>query len=105
MDELHRVLSLRHGGGYSLAELAPEVQDDSLSGVALRLLTEEVGICDVWTEPGSEGPFLVDVAKAPREYGPRMRVGFRYLFRAHSGAIFPTMIETGRPGVCQVHSR
>ncbi|MEV6753161.1 NUDIX hydrolase [Streptomyces sp. NPDC051214] len=95
VDELNRVLSLRHGGGYSLAELAPEPQDDSLSGAALRLLTEEAGIRDVWTEPGSDGPFLVDVARAPREYGPRIRVGFRYLFRAHSGAIFPTMIETG----------
>lgn len=28
-------------------------------------------------------------------YGPRLRVGIRYLFRAHSGVVFPSMIETG----------
>ncbi|MEV6542459.1 NUDIX hydrolase [Streptomyces sp. NPDC051665] len=95
VDERHRVLSLRHGGGFALAEAQPEPQDDSLSGAALRLLAEEIGIRDVWTEPGSEGPFLLDVSKARPEYGPRIRVGFRYLFRAHSGAVLPTMIETG----------
>jgi hypothetical protein len=61
----------------------------------LRLLAEEVGIRDVWTEPGSEGPFLLDVSKARPEYGPRIRVGFRYLFRAHSSAIAPMVIEAG----------
>ncbi|WP_438293319.1 NUDIX domain-containing protein [Streptomyces sp. HUAS TT7] len=95
VDQLNRVLSLRHQGGYSLAETAPEPQDDSLSGAAVRLLAEEVGIRDVWTEPGTEGPFLVDVTRAPREYGPRIRVGFRYLYRAHSGAVFPAVIESG----------
>ncbi|WP_371791839.1 NUDIX hydrolase [Streptomyces sp. NBC_01471] len=95
MDQHHRVLALRHEGSFSLAEAVPEAQDDSLSGAALRLLAEETGIRDVWTEPGSEGPFLVDMARAEPEYGPRIRVGFRYLFRAHSGAVFPAMIETG----------
>lgn len=95
VDERHRVLSLRHGGGFALAEAQPESQDDSLSGAALRLLAEEAGIRDVWTEPGSEGPFLLDVSRARPEYGPRIRVGFRYLFRAHSGAVLPAMIEVG----------
>lgn len=95
MDEHHRVLALRHHGSFSLAETAPEPQDDSLRDAALRLLAEETGIRDVWTEPGGEGPFLVDVARAERAYGLRVRVGFRYLFRTHSEAVFPAVIETG----------
>ncbi|MFE6098991.1 NUDIX hydrolase [Streptomyces laurentii] len=96
VDERDRVLCLRHEEGYALAEAEPEDQDDSLSGAALRLLAEEVGIRDVWTQPGCDGPFLIDVTPARRHrYGPRLRVGIRYLFRAHSGAVFPSMIETG----------
>lgn len=95
VDQLNRVLCLRHADGFALAEIEPEDEDDSLSAAALRLLAEEVGIRDVWTEPGSEGPFLIDVTRAQPEYGPRIKVGFRYLFRAHSGAVFPAMIETG----------
>ena len=94
VDERNRVLSLRHEG--ALAEAEPEEQDDSLSGAALRLLTEAVGIREVWTEPYSEGPFLIDVTRAGQHgYGPRLRIGFRYLFRAHSGAIAPLVIEAG----------
>jgi 8-oxo-dGTP pyrophosphatase MutT (NUDIX family) len=96
VDEHDRVLCLRHDGGYALAEAEPEDEDDSLSEAALRLLAEEVGIRDVWTQPGAEGPFLVDVTRpGQHRYGPRLRVGIRYLFRAHSGAVFPSMIETG----------
>lgn len=96
LDERNRVLCLRHEGSYALAEAEPEDADDSLSEAALRLLAEEAGIRDVWTQPGAEGPFLIDVTRPGyHRYGPRLRVGIRYLFRAHSGAVFPSMIETG----------
>lgn len=96
VDERNRVLCLRHEGGYALAEAEPEAEDASLSEAALRLLAEEAGIRDVWTQPGAEGPFLVDVTRpGQHRYGRRLRVGIRYLFRAHSGAVFPSMIETG----------
>ncbi|MDX3568653.1 NUDIX domain-containing protein [Streptomyces sp. ID05-47C] len=96
VDERNRVLCLRHKGGYALAEAEPDDSDDSLSAAALRLLAEEAGIRDVWTQPGAEGAFLVDVTRPGQHgYGPRLRVGIRYLFRAHSGAVFPSMIETG----------
>jgi hypothetical protein len=50
----------------------------------------------VWTQPGAEEPFLIDVTMpGQHRYGARLRVGIRYLFRAHSGAVFPSMIETG----------
>lgn len=96
VDERNRVLCLRHEGGHALAEVEPKAEDESLSEAALRLLAEEVGIRDVWTQPGSESPFLVDVTRpGQHRYGPRLRVGIRYLFRAHSAAVFPSMIETG----------
>ncbi|MGW0837046.1 hypothetical protein [Streptomyces prunicolor] len=57
VDEHDRVLCLRHEGTFALAEAEPEDQDDSLEEAALRLLAEAVGIRDVWTEPGSDGPF------------------------------------------------
>lgn len=96
VDERNRVLSLRHEGGYALAEAEPEDADDSLSEAALRLLAEEAGIRDVWTQPGADGPFLVDVTMpGQHRYGPRLRVGIRYLFRAHSGAVPPSMLDTG----------
>ncbi|MEU2916323.1 NUDIX domain-containing protein [Streptomyces massasporeus] len=96
VDEHNRVLCLRHQGSYALAEAEPEEADGSLSEAALRLLAEEVGIRDVWTQPGAEGPFLVDVSRpGQHRYGSRLRVGIRYLFRSHSGAVFPTAIETG----------
>ncbi|WP_405818594.1 NUDIX hydrolase [Streptomyces sp. NBC_01390] len=94
VDERNRVLSLRYEGAFALAEAEPEAQDESLSGAALRLLAKAVGIREVWTEPDSEGPFLIDVTRAGQHgYGPRLRIGFRYLFRAHSGAIAPLVIE------------
>ena len=114
IDERNRVLCLRHQGGFALAEAEPEKADDSLSEAALRLLAEEVGIRDVWTQPGSEGPFLVDVARpGQHRYGSRLRVGIRYLFRSHSRAVFPAAIETGAAawvplaqiGVVSVRSR
>ena len=96
VDERNRVLCLRHEGGYALAEAEPEAEDASLSEAALRLLAEEAGIRDVWTQPGAEGPFLVDLTRpGQHRYGRRLRVGIRYLFRAHSGAVFPSLIETG----------
>lgn len=96
LDERNRVLCLRHEGSYALAEAEPEDADDSLSEAALRLLAEEAGIRDVWTQPGAEGPILIDVTRpGQHRYGPRLRVGIRYLFRAHSGAVFPSTIETG----------
>ncbi|WP_282703787.1 NUDIX hydrolase [Streptomyces sp. CC219B] len=96
VDEQARVLCLRHKDGYALAEAEPEEQDATLSEAALRLLAEQVGIRDVWTQPGAWGPFLVDVTRpGEHRYGRRLRVGIRYLFRAHSGAVFPSMIETG----------
>ncbi|WP_369366427.1 NUDIX domain-containing protein [Streptomyces sp. CG4] len=96
VDEHNRVLCLRHEGRYALAEAEPEPEDESLSEAALRLLAEEAGIQDVWTQPGAESPFLVDVTRpGQHRYGPRLRVGIRYLFRAHSGAVFPPVIDTG----------
>ncbi|MEV6480370.1 NUDIX hydrolase [Streptomyces sp. NPDC051576] len=96
VDERNRVLALRHEGTFALAEAEPEEEDGSLSQAALRLLAEAVGIHEVWTEPDSEGPFLIDVTRAGRHrYGPRLRIGFRYLFRAHSGAVAPRVIEAG----------
>lgn len=96
VDERNRVLCLRHDRSYALAEAETEDADDSLSEAALRLLAEEVGIRDVWTQPGAEGPFLVDVTRpGHHRYGPRLRVGIRYLFRAHSGAVLPSMLDTG----------
>ncbi|MEU1309127.1 NUDIX domain-containing protein [Streptomyces cinnamoneus] len=96
VDEQDRVLCLRHESGFALAEAEPEDQDNSLVEAALRLLVEEVGIRDVWTQAADEGAFLIDVTRPQRHaYGPRLRVGFRFLFRAHSGAVFPTAIETG----------
>jgi len=96
VDERSRVLSLRHEGAFALAETEPEDQDNSLAGAALRLLAEAIGIRDVWTEPDTDGPFLIDVTRAGQHtYGPRLRIGFRYLFRAHSDAVAPTVITTG----------
>ncbi|MDK1342028.1 NUDIX hydrolase [Streptomyces sp. 378] len=96
VDESNRVLCLRHEEGYALAEARPEEQDSSLSEAALRLLAEEVGVRDVWAQPGLDGPFLVDVTRpGHHRYGPRLRVGIRYLFRAHSGAVCPSVIEAG----------
>ncbi|MFF2462060.1 NUDIX hydrolase [Streptomyces mirabilis] len=96
VDERNRVLSLRHEGAFTVAEAEPEDQDDSLGGAALHLLAEAVGIRQVWTEPDSDGPFLIVVTRAGQHrYGPRLRIGFRYLFRAHSGAVAPMVIETG----------
>jgi hypothetical protein len=38
----------------------------------------------------------VDVTRpGQHRYGPRLRDGIRYLFRAHSGAVFPSVPETG----------
>ncbi|BCL22178.1 NUDIX hydrolase [Streptomyces tuirus] len=114
VDEHNRLLCLRHEGGYALAEAAPEEADDSLSGAALHLLAEAVGIRDVWTQPGTEGPFLVDMARpGQHSYGSRLRVGIRYLFRSHSRAVFPAAIETGaaawvplaKIGIASVRSR
>ncbi|MFI6275904.1 NUDIX domain-containing protein [Streptomyces sp. NPDC050988] len=96
VDEHHRVLCLRHDGGYALAEAEPEDKDDSLKEAALRLLAEEAGVHDVWTDEVSGLPFLIDVTRPGlHRYGPRLRVGVRYLFRAHSGAVFPESIATG----------
>ncbi|EMF01269.1 NUDIX hydrolase [Streptomyces mobaraensis NBRC 13819 = DSM 40847] len=95
-DEQDRLLCLRHAGGFALAEAEPEERDNSLVEAGLRLLTEEVGIRDIWRQPADDGPFLIDVTP-PRghAYGQRLRVGFRYLFRAHSDAVFPSAIERG----------
>jgi hypothetical protein len=96
VNEEGSVLCLRNGPRFALAEAEPEDEDDTLSGAALRLLAEQVGIRDVWTQPGAEGAFLVDVTRpGHHHYGPRLRVGIRYLFRAHSGAVFPSAIEMG----------
>ncbi|MEU3265154.1 NUDIX hydrolase [Streptomyces bacillaris] len=96
VDEQGRALCLRHGGRYALAEAEPEAEDDTLSGAALRLLDEQIGIRDVWTHTGAETAFLVDVTRPGQHpYGPRLRVGIRYLFRAHSNAVSSAVIEAG----------
>ncbi|AQU67305.1 NUDIX domain-containing protein [Streptomyces niveus] len=96
VDERSHVLSLRHEGAFALAETEPEDQDNSLAEAALRLLAEEVGLQDVWTKPDADGLFLIDVTRAGQHrYGPRLRIGFRYLFRAHSAAVAPMVIRTG----------
>ncbi|NUV86560.1 NUDIX hydrolase [Streptomyces sp. KAI-26] len=94
MNEVGHVLAFQHEGRHVLFEAEPEDEDSTLSGAALRLLEETVGVRDVWTEPGTEGPFLVDVTPSGLHgFGPRIRVGFRYLFRAHSD-----VIDIGRAG-------
>ncbi|MBC2876219.1 MULTISPECIES: NUDIX hydrolase [Streptomyces] len=95
-DKQDRLLCLRHAGGFALAEAEPGARDNSLVEAGLRLLTEEVSLRDVWTQPADDGPFLIDVTPPRRHtYGQRLRVGFRYLFRAHSGAVLPPAIEMG----------
>ncbi|WP_244207251.1 hypothetical protein [Streptomyces swartbergensis] len=99
VDERNRVLCLRHEGGYALAEAEPEAEDESLSEAALRLLTEEVGIRDVWTQPGAEGPFLVDVTRpGQHSYGRRLRVGIRSMIETGAAAWMP-LTEIGIPSV------
>ncbi|WP_256103020.1 NUDIX domain-containing protein [Streptomyces sp. Ncost-T10-10d] len=98
VDEQNRVLALRNETRWALAEGLPEDGDDSLDEVALRVLREEAGFHGVWTMPGVEGPILIDARHAAPEFGPRLRVGFRFLFRAHSEALLPTVIEAGRAG-------
>ncbi|MGW2822165.1 NUDIX domain-containing protein [Streptomyces sp. NPDC001443] len=114
VDEWSRVLCLWHGNGYALAETEPESEDETLREAALRLLTEETGIRDVWVQPGDQQPFLVDVSRpGQHRYGPRLRVGFRYLFQAHSGAVHHALLEAGTAawlplaeiGIASVRSR
>ncbi|MFE7124001.1 NUDIX domain-containing protein [Streptomyces sp. GMY02] len=95
LDEQDRVLVLRNGGGWAFAEGVPDSEDESLSRTALRVLEEFAGVYDVWTMPGEPTPLVVDVSRAAPEDGPRLRVGFRYFFCAHSGALAPSLIETG----------
>ncbi|MFD4542498.1 NUDIX hydrolase [Streptomyces bauhiniae] len=96
VDEQARILCLRNGGRYALAEAEPEDEDDTLSGAALRLLDEQIGIRNVWTHGSADSAFLVDVTEAGHHhFGPRLRVGIRYLFRAHSNAVSSSVIEAG----------
>ncbi|MFK0099274.1 NUDIX hydrolase [Streptomyces sp. NPDC091040] len=88
LNEAGHVLAFEHEGRHLLFENEPNDEDTTLSGTALRILEGTIGTRDVWTEPGAEGPFLVDVAPSGQShFGPRVRVGFRYLFRAHSDLI------------------
>lgn len=87
---------LRHGNRWRFAEAVPEDGDNSLAEAALRILREFTGVYGAWTVPGAEGPLVIDIMQAAPEDGPRLRVGFRYLFRAHSRTIFPTVIKTGQ---------
>ncbi|MER5851001.1 NUDIX hydrolase [Streptomyces sp. NPDC002012] len=88
LNEDGQVLAFAHEGQQLLFENEPTDEDSSLSDTALRVLEGTIGTRDVWTEPGSERPFLVDVApRGQSHFGPRIRVGFRYLFRAHSDLI------------------
>ncbi|MEV3858512.1 NUDIX hydrolase [Streptomyces sp. NPDC050095] len=88
VNESGNVLAVQHGGKYMLFEDEPKDQGETLPEAALRLLAEKLGVRDVWTEPGTEGPFVVDVTPiGQHQYGPRIRVGFRYLFAAHSRVI------------------
>lgn len=96
VDEQERVLALRARNRWAFAEGEPEHDDGSFSDTALRVLREFAGVYDAWTVPGAEYPLVVDVTKAAPEDGPRLRVGFRYLFRAHSSAMSPALIETGQ---------
>jgi hypothetical protein len=95
VDEQERTLVLRDRDRWALAEDIPRPGDDTLSRTAQRVLAEFAGVYDVWTSPGAEGPLIIDVSAAAPEDGPRARFGFRYLFRAHSGALFPSMAESG----------
>ncbi|MFJ2814321.1 NUDIX hydrolase [Streptomyces sp. NPDC087294] len=88
LNEVGHVLAFAHDSRRILFENEPAEEDSALSDTALRVLKATVGTRDVWTEPGSEGPFLVDVTPSGQTpFGPRVRVGFRYLFRAHSDLI------------------
>ncbi|MFC9231380.1 NUDIX domain-containing protein [Streptomyces decoyicus] len=87
VDEKNRLLRLWSGAKWAFVEGLPESDDESLSATATRSLMEHTGIFDVWRMPDEDLPILIDVDEAPAEYGPRMRFGFRYIFRAHSEAI------------------
>jgi hypothetical protein len=73
VDERERVLVLRAGNRW-----------------------EFTGVHNPWTVPGAEDPLVIDVTQAAPEDGPRLRVGFRYLFRAHSDAVCPALIKRGQ---------
>ncbi|MEW1720617.1 NUDIX hydrolase [Streptomyces sp. NPDC093109] len=94
VDEQERTLALWHGRQWGFIEDSPSQEDTSLGQTAIRVLKENYGVYDVWTPPGIEGPLLIEVAEA--EQGSRLRFGFRYLFYAHSGAVLPSMEQTGQ---------
>ncbi|MEU9337474.1 NUDIX hydrolase [Streptomyces sp. NPDC048290] len=79
VDEQARVLCLRNGGRYALAETELEDEDDTLGGAALRPLAEQIGVRNMRTHPDLQSAFLVDVTGPGQHgYGPRLRVGFRF---------------------------
>ncbi|MFJ4919952.1 NUDIX domain-containing protein [Streptomyces sp. NPDC088725] len=94
VNEGGRALALKRAGSWVFAEGDPSVADHSLSRTAVRILAEAAGACDVWTIPGAEHPLLIDISPADPEDGRRTRYGFRYLFRAHSGVLFPAEAPT-----------
>ncbi|KIF75239.1 hypothetical protein QR77_17530 [Streptomyces sp. 150FB] len=95
LDDQDRVLVLRNGRQWAFAEGTPEAEDESLPRTALRVLEEFAGVYDVWLSPGEQTPLVVDVSPAAPEDGLRLRVGFRYFYRVHSGALPPGMVERG----------
>ncbi|MFF8956820.1 NUDIX hydrolase [Streptomyces sp. NPDC014894] len=96
VDEQERVLAFSHRTWWALAEGPPHPHDESLGAAALRVLSEFAGIEGVWAVPGAEDPIAVDVIWAAPEEGHRLRVGFRYLFRAHSRALPSWLAASGR---------
>ncbi|MGW6457451.1 NUDIX domain-containing protein [Streptomyces sp. NPDC055078] len=93
VDERERVLTLRHRQSWAFPEGPPALGDHSLGYTALRVLRECTGIQDAWAIPGAEAPLVIDTDRPDDD--SRLRVGFRYLLRAHSGALLSTLSRTG----------
>nr|WSZ94612.1 NUDIX hydrolase [Streptomyces sp. NBC_00857] len=93
VDERERALALWYGKRWGFTEDIPNDADISLIQTAIRVLKENYGVYDTWTPPGADGPVLIEVSET--ENRTRLRFGFRYLFHTHSGAVLPSMVETG----------
>ncbi|MFE2842782.1 NUDIX domain-containing protein [Streptomyces scopuliridis] len=96
VDEHERVLAVRNGTRWSFVEDAPDASDTSLRRTSIRVLEENAGVYNAWTVPGAEDPLLIEVSDIQTEAGRRLRYGFRYLLRARSRALLPSMAELGQ---------
>ncbi|MFD9814547.1 NUDIX domain-containing protein [Streptomyces sp. NPDC059080] len=90
LDERGRVLLLRHGSRWAFPEGAPQPGDLSLRDTAYALLREFGGVREAWAPGVAEGPVMIDVTQ-----GRPVRVGFRYLFVTHGGAVPSVVLARG----------